>query len=85
MRALYRYVRHAIGRDPDSDLVMTVRCLTPDCGWTIAPTTNFSVANDACMAHAGRNRGHERFAREWADVAVVRRLGAEGARGGPDE
>ncbi|MEU9618844.1 hypothetical protein [Streptomyces sp. NPDC048155] len=77
MRAVLKYVMHTIKTAPQSEVTMTARCLTPGCGWTLAPTADIDAANEACMTHAGRLADHVLFAREWSDVASVRRLGEE--------
>ncbi|WP_203685424.1 hypothetical protein [Streptomyces sp. SID14515] len=79
LRAVVRFVQHGIGTAPQSEVTMTARCLSPECGWTLDPTTDQDAGNDACMSHTGRTR-HSHFARVWEDVAEVRRLELDAAR-----
>ncbi|MCX5341744.1 DUF7848 domain-containing protein [Streptomyces atratus] len=74
---MLKYVMHKIATAPRSEVTMSAGCLKPGCGWTLAETADIDAANQACMTHTGRNGDHVLFAREWSDVAVVRRLGAE--------
>ncbi|OKJ42686.1 hypothetical protein AMK22_07630 [Streptomyces sp. CB01580] len=74
MRSVLRYVTHKIATAPQSEVTISVRCLTPDCEWSLGPTADVDAANQACMTHTGRLHDHVHFDRLWSDVALVRRL-----------
>ncbi|MFE0644326.1 hypothetical protein ACFW2Y_22355 [Streptomyces sp. NPDC058877] len=74
MTRVYGYVLHRIRRDPESEPVVSARCLHEGCAWTSAPSATVNPVDDACMGHTGLNPEHARFARQFADVAVVGRL-----------
>ncbi len=77
MRSVLRYVMHKITTAPQSEVSLTARCLSPDCGWSIEPSADIDAVNRACMTHTGRLHDHTAFARNWSDVAVVSRLEGE--------
>ncbi|MGW2304791.1 DUF7848 domain-containing protein [Streptomyces sp. NPDC001809] len=70
VKAVLRFVEHTITRHPDSEPTFTARCLSPDCGWELAPTADVEQADVDVMAHKGRT-GHGIFARRYEDIAVV--------------
>ncbi|WP_442759723.1 DUF7848 domain-containing protein [Streptomyces zaomyceticus] len=70
MKAALRFVTHRITRHPDSEPTFTARCLKPDCGWSVAPTSDGERADVDCMEHTGRT-GPAIFARTCETVAVV--------------
>lgn len=70
VKAALRFVTHRITRHPDSEPTFTARCLKPDCGWSVAPTSDGERADVDCMEHTGRT-GHAIFARTCETVAVV--------------
>ncbi|MEU3074283.1 hypothetical protein [Streptomyces laurentii] len=74
MTTVFQFAAHKIAKAPESEATMTAHCLTPGCGWTLAPSADFDAASDAVMTHTGLNATHTTFVREWSDVAVVRRL-----------
>ncbi|MFB7913553.1 hypothetical protein [Streptomyces sp. NPDC056061] len=74
VRSRYRFAVHGIGTAPRVRLLMTARCLAPDCDWALVPTDDEDAGNIACMTHTGLHSGHDEFRREWSDVALVRRL-----------
>lgn len=65
-----RFVTHRITRHPDAEVTVTAQCLKPDCGWSVASTSDVKQADIDCMAHTGAT-GHGIFARKYEDVAVV--------------
>lgn len=71
-KSVLHFVKHVISRHPDSAPTVTARCLHPDCGWSVAPTSDVDRADDDCMEHTGRE-GHGIFARRYEDIAVVTR------------
>ncbi|QKN87611.1 hypothetical protein QEN63_gp26 [Streptomyces phage Vondra] len=77
MRSVLRYVTHRIATAPESEVTISVRCLTPGCGWSLGATADIDAANQACMTHTGRLHDHVHFERLWSDVAEVQRV--EGA------
>ncbi|WP_443051976.1 DUF7848 domain-containing protein [Streptomyces sp. NBC_00250] len=70
VRAVLRFATHRITRHPDSEPTATAECLSPGCGWSVAPTSDVKHADVECMAHTGAT-GHAIFARRYEDVAVV--------------
>ncbi|MFB7913213.1 hypothetical protein [Streptomyces sp. NPDC056061] len=77
VRSTYRFAVHGIGTAPRARLLMTARCLTPDCNWELAPGDDEDAGNGACLTHTGMHPGHDEYARAWSDVAQVRRLEAK--------
>ncbi|MFJ3534345.1 hypothetical protein ACIPQA_02640 [Streptomyces sp. NPDC090109] len=61
----YRLTQH-----PDGERTLTLRCMNPDCGWSVAPTSDLDRAQDDAIRHKGET-GHALFARTAEDMAVV--------------
>ncbi|EPD60834.1 hypothetical protein HMPREF1211_04852 [Streptomyces sp. HGB0020] len=71
MRAVLRYVKHTMRPHSLSEVTHTSCCLAADCRWQVGPTNDGDLADDAAMAHTGRNAGHDKFARTIEFVAEV--------------
>ncbi len=80
MTRTFGYVPHRIRRAPESEPVAKAHCLHAGCEWASTPSSTANPVDDACMGHTGLNPDHTRFARLFADVAVVTREGAPGTR-----
>ncbi|MEV6420548.1 hypothetical protein [Streptomyces sp. NPDC051662] len=70
-RAVLRYVKHTMRRHPQFEVTHTARCLAADCMWQVGPTDDGGLADDAAMAHTGRNADHDKFERKIEFVAEV--------------
>lgn len=68
-RAVLRYVKHTMRRHPLSEVTHTAACIA--CGWQVGPTADGDLADNAAMAHTGRNAGHDQFTRTIEFVAEV--------------
>ncbi|MET9350719.1 hypothetical protein [Streptomyces termitum] len=67
----YGIALRRIQSDPGSAPAVGARCLDDTCGWVAAPGADADAVGDECLAHTELNPSHRRFAREYADVAVV--------------
>ncbi|MFC7979521.1 hypothetical protein ACFUT3_30350 [Streptomyces cinereoruber] len=65
-----RFVEHTITQHPDGERTITLRCMRPGCGWSVAPTAELGRAQDDAIEHMGRT-GHAIFSRTLEDMAVV--------------
>ncbi|MFC7966865.1 DUF7848 domain-containing protein [Streptomyces cinereoruber] len=70
VKSVFRFVDYRISTHPDSELTFTARCLSPGCGWSLAPTADVEQADLDVIEHTADTR-HGIFARSYEAVAVV--------------
>ncbi|WP_443063097.1 DUF7848 domain-containing protein [Streptomyces sp. NBC_00483] len=71
-RVAYRFVMRTIRRAAESEMTLTARCLANGCKWSVGPTAELEVAQDACLVHAEQQgEAHSRFSRVTEDVGEV--------------
>ncbi|MFE0648536.1 hypothetical protein ACFVZH_08120 [Streptomyces sp. NPDC059534] len=67
---VFGFVDHVITQHPDGERTLTLRCIHPDCRWTVAPTADVDRAQGDAIKHTAAT-GHALFARTAEDMAVV--------------